>query len=156
MENATVEIEGRVYYRDSVGNLILAEYVKEAAKKISTPESIIPFLGPERIDKQENFVVLTLDGNNQLIKKHVVTRGLANQSQIHPRETFHPAIADFAVSIIIAHNHPSGNLEASESDLAATKRLVDAGKLLGIPVMDHIIVTALGFKSLRSDRPNYF
>lgn len=124
--------------------------------RIRTPKDALPVLGALRASAQENFVVVTLDGNNQVIKVHPVTVGLANQSQIHPRETFHPAIADRAVSILLAHNHPSGNLEPSESDLAATRRLVEVSKTLGIPILDHLIVSDGGFLSLRERYPAYF
>lgn len=124
--------------------------------RIRTPKDALPVLGALRSSSQENFVVVTLDGNNQVIKVHPVTVGLANQSQIHPRETFHPAIADRAVSILLAHNHPSGNLEPSESDLAATRRLVEVSKTLGIPILDHLIVSNGGFLSLRERYPAYF
>lgn len=124
--------------------------------KIQGPRDALPVLGALRSSPQENFVVLTLDGSHQLIKVHQVTVGLANQSQIHPRETFHPAIGDRAVSIMVAHNHPSGNLEPSESDLAATRRLVDASKTLGIPVLDHLIVAESGYVSLRERNPDCF
>lgn len=156
MENKIFEVNGKTYYQDIAGNLILSDYVREAAQKISKPEHILPFLSEERIDKQENFIVFTLDGNYQIIKKHVVTKGLANTSQVHPRETFAPAFEDRAVAIILCHNHPSGNLEASDSDYAATKRLTEVGELMGIPVMDHVIVTALGYTSIRRIRPNLF
>jgi DNA repair protein RadC len=124
--------------------------------KIRRPQDALPVLGHLRTSPQENFVVLTLDGSHQLIKVHPVTVGLANQSQIHPRETFHPAVEDRAVSIMVAHNHPSGNLEPSESDLAATRRLVDASKTLGIPVLDHLIVAESGFVSLKERHPECF
>jgi DNA repair protein RadC len=124
--------------------------------RIRTPKDALPVLGTLRASAQENFVVVTLDGNNQVIKVHAVTVGLANQSQIHPRETFHPAVADRAVSILLAHNHPSGNLEPSESDLAATRRLVEVSKTLGIPILDHLIVSEGGFLSLRERFPAYF
>lgn len=124
--------------------------------RIRTPKDALPMLAFLRASAQENFVVITLDGNNQVIKLHPVTVGLANQSQIHPRETFHPAVADRAVSILIAHNHPSGNLEPSESDLAATRRLVEVSRTLGIPILDHLIVTDAGFLSLRERFPACF
>jgi DNA repair protein RadC len=91
-----------------------------------------------------------------VIKKHVVTVGLVNQSQIHPRETFRSALIDNATSILLAHNHPSGVMEASESDLAATRRLVEASKILGIPVLDHLIVGGAGFLSIRERYTAYF
>lgn len=124
--------------------------------KIRTPKDAMPLLGALRNATQESVVVLTLDGNNQVIKVHPITRGLANQSQIHPRETFHPAIQDRAVSILVAHNHPSGNLEPSESDLIATRRLVEVAKTLGIPLLDHMIVSEGGFLSIRERYPAYF
>lgn len=124
--------------------------------KIRTPKDAMPLLGGLRSAAQESVVVLTLDGNNQVIKVHPITRGLANQSQIHPRETFYPAIQDRAVSILVAHNHPSGNLEPSESDLIATRRLVEVSKTLGIPLLDHMIVSEGGFLSIRERFPAYF
>jgi DNA repair protein RadC len=124
--------------------------------RIRHPKDALPVLGALRSSSQENFVVVTLDGNNQVIKVHPVTVGLANQSQIHPRETFHVAIADRAVSILIAHNHPSGNLEPSESDLAATRRLSEVSRTVGIPILDHLIVCESGVLSLRERFPNCF
>src|SRR5688572_4634913 len=73
-----------------------------------------------------------------VVRSHMVTIGLANQSQVHPRETYKWAVRHNAESIMVAHNHPSGNLESSESDLAATRRLCEAGKLMGIPLLDHL------------------
>ncbi len=124
--------------------------------KIRTPKDALPLLGALRMGLQESVVVLTLDGNNQIIKLHAITLGLANQSQIHPRETFFPAIQDRAVSILVAHNHPSGNLEPSEADLVATRRLVEVSKTMGIPLLDHLIVSENGFLSLRERFPAYF
>lgn len=124
--------------------------------KIRTPKDALPLLGALRTGLQESVVVLTLDGNNQIIKLHAITLGLANQSQIHPRETFFPAIQDRAVSILVAHNHPSGNLEPSEADLVATRRLVEVSKTMGIPLLDHLIVSENGFLSLRERFPGYF
>jgi DNA repair protein RadC len=124
--------------------------------KIRTPKDALPLLSALRTGRQESVVVLTLDGNNQIIKMHSITLGLANQSQIHPRETFFPAIQDRAVSILVAHNHPSGNLEPSEADLVATRRLVEVSKTMGIPLLDHLIVSENGFLSLRERFPAYF
>jgi len=156
MEMTTFEINGKTYFHDSVGNLILEENVRQSSQQIRTPKDIIHFLSAERADKQENVIVFTLDGGNKMINKHNVGKGIANSCTIHPREIFHAAIKDSAVSIMLVHNHPSGNKEASESDLAATKRLVEAGKLLGIPVLDHVIVTPLDFTSIREHYPHYF
>ena len=95
-----------------------------------------------RDKKQEHFVCLTLDGANRLIAKRTITIGTLTASLVHPREVFADAITDRAASIIVAHNHPSGNLTPSAADREVTARLHSAGELLGIDVIDHIIVTA--------------
>lgn len=147
---------GRQYYEDSQGNLILAIYVKESPVKVRGPKDLFPYLTEERTDCQENMIVFTLDGHNQVINKNVISRGIANQCQVHPREVFKPAIADHAVSILICHNHPSGNTEPSEADIVATKRMFEVSQLVGIALLDHIIVTAMDFLSIRELRPGLF
>lgn len=99
--------------------------------------------------KQEYFVVLTLDGANRLIDNTVVFQGTLDQSLIHPREIFAKAIEDRAASIVLAHNHPSGNLEPSPEDELVTEKLVKIGELLGIEVLDHLIVTKQGYRSIQ-------
>ncbi len=123
---------------------------------IRTPQDALPYLTELRQCSQEKVAVLTLDGHHQVLGNHVVTIGLANQSQIHPRETFYPAIRDRAVSIMVAHNHPSGHLSPSEADLAATRRLASASKVLGIPLLDHLIIAETGLLSLREKYPSCF
>ena len=108
---------------------------------IDSPEKAVKLLADIRDKKQEYFVCLTLDSANRLIAKRVVTIGTLTASLVHPREVFADAIADRAASIIVAHNHPSGSLEASQADRDVTGRLAEAGKLLGITLNDHIIVT---------------
>lgn len=102
-------------------------------------------LGSIRDRKQEYFVVLTLDGANRLISNTIVFQGTLNQSLVHPREIFARAIEDRAAKIIVAHNHPSGNLEPSADDIQVTEKLKEAGKLLGIDVLEHLIVSKNGF-----------
>ena len=109
---------------------------------IDTPEKAVAQLADIRDKKQEYFVCLTLDGANRLIAKRVITIGTLTASLVHPREVFADAITDRAASIIVAHNHPSGNLTPSAADREVTARLHSAGELLGIDVIDHIIVTA--------------
>ena len=109
---------------------------------IDTPEKAVAQLGDIRDKKQEHFVCLTLDGANRLIAKRTITIGTLTASLVHPREVFADAITDRAASIIVAHNHPSGNLEPSRADIDITMRLKDAGELLGIDVIDHIIMTS--------------
>lgn len=151
-----VEVSGKFFVKDSAGNLIAEENITAARQKIQTPKEILPFLSNERKESVEQVIVFTLDGNNQMIGKHVITKGLVNQCQIHPREVFRAAILDNAVSIIVVHNHPSGNKEASEADLIATRRLSEAGVTIGIPLLDHVIITALDFTSIRANYPAYF
>lgn len=90
--------------------------------------------------RQETFVVLCLDNKQRLLRKEVVSRGLVNSALVHPREVFAPAIREGAACILVAHNHPSGDPEPSDEDLAVTKRLEEAGRLLGIRLVDHLIV----------------
>lgn len=108
---------------------------------IDSPEKAVAELADIRDKKQEYFVCLTLDGANRLIAKRIITIGTLTSSLVHPREVFAEAIADRAASIIAAHNHPSGSLQASEADHAVTQRLCEVGELLGIKLVDHIIVT---------------
>ena len=115
---------------------------------IDSPEKAVEQLVDIRDKKQEYFVCLTLDGANRLIAKRVITIGTLTASLVHPREVFADAITDRAASIIVAHNHPSGRLEASEADIDVSERLVSAGNLLGINLIDHIIVSKDSFSTI--------
>lgn len=108
---------------------------------IDSPEKAVEQLADIRDKKQEYFVCLTLDGANRLIAKRIISIGTLTSSLVHPREVFAEAITDRAASIIVAHNHPSGSLEASRADTEVTERLLEAGELLGIPLLDHIIIS---------------
>lgn len=152
----TKTIKGQKFIEYPNGVLVPAILVRDQPVKIRTPKDILPFLESEKFALQETVILFTLDGNNQIIKKHIVTIGTANQSQIHPREIFVLAITDRAVTIMLSHNHPSGNLLESEADLVATKRISESGKLLGIPLLDHVIISSNGFKSLRESHHHYF
>lgn len=90
---------------------------------------------------RERFVVFWLSSANKVLGFEVVSEGTLNSSLVHPREVFRGAIVATAAAIIIAHNHPSGNLEPSNEDIAITRQIADAGKIIGIPVHDHIIFT---------------
>ncbi len=114
-----------------------------------SPEDVWRELKDIRENKKEHFVVLFLDARNQEIKREIISIGSLNASLVHPREVFEPAVRHLAAQIILAHNHPSGNTEPSEDDLELTKRLVEAGKILGIEVIDHIIVAKNNFASLK-------
>jgi DNA repair protein RadC len=116
----------------------------------------IPLLVSLKKATQEEFAVITLDGAQQVIHVHFVTKGLVNKTQIHPREVFRPAIQDNAVGILVAHNHPSGALRPSKADLKITKRLYESGRTVGIDLLDHIIVTKTGYLSLLEQYPELF
>ncbi len=132
---AAVEFSRRRFFRDSV--------------VIQKAKDVLPFVSHVAYKKQENFLCISLNGANEIIGNRVVTIGLLNSSQIHPREVFADAISDRAASVILAHNHPSGLLKPSPDDLAVTKQMVEAGKILGISVLDHIIITKKGYLSFK-------
>ena len=115
---------------------------------IDSPEKAVEQLSDIRDKRQEYFVCLTLDGANRLIAKRIITIGTLTASLVHPREVFADAIADRAASIIVAHNHPSGTLTASSADSEVTQRLEEAGVVLGIKLVDHLIISSSGHLSI--------
>jgi DNA repair protein RadC len=114
-----------------------------------TSERVIPYLNFIRHKRQEYFLCLSLDSNHRLIRRRTVTIGLLDVSLVHPREVFAGPLKDRAAAVIIAHNHPSGEVEPSGQDIATTQQLIAAGKLLGIPVYDHVIISAKEHYSFR-------
>lgn len=113
---------------------------RRARTRIQMPEQIEDELRHMGELDKEHYVVLTLDSSGGVIGRHVVSVGIVDAALVHPRETFRVAILDNATKIIVAHNHPSGNAEPSDEDQLITKRLLAAGKILGIPVLDHVVV----------------
>lgn len=109
--------------------------------KINTPDKIAEIFIPLLKDEQkEKFLVVCLNSSNKIIKYEVISVGSLNASIVHPREVFKTAIENSAASILLIHNHPSGNPEPSNEDIAITKKLVDSGTIIGITVVDHIIL----------------
>ena len=100
------------------------------------------------IDFQEHFVVISLSGSHEVIGIHEITKGLLNRTLIHPREAFVPCLLDHAAACILVHNHPGNSLEPSNDDLEVTLRLRKAGDLLGVPILDHLIISRDGYRSL--------
>lgn len=96
---------------------------------------------------QEHFITLSLNGANEVLELRVITVGLVNRTQVHPREVFADVLTDRASAVILAHNHPSGQLKPSPEDIAVTRRLAKAGALLGIQVLDHVIFSVRGYYS---------
>lgn len=120
-----------------------------SAKGLISPQQVYARLTSVRRARQEHFFVLCLDTRGVPIRQQLVTKGILNATFVHPREVFYTAIIYNAASIIVVHNHPSGDSNPSDDDLDVTERLVHAGKLLGIEVHDHIIVAKSGYTSLR-------
>lgn len=116
---------------------------------IFEPKDVWDQLKDIRDNKKEHFVIFFLDSRNQEIKREIISVGSLNANLAHPREVFEPAVRYLAAQVIVAHNHPSGDFEPSEDDLTITKRLVEAGKIMGIEVVDHIIVTGKNFLSFK-------
>src|SRR5207244_1834813 len=123
------------------------------------PATSTPIRGPEDVlaqvrdlprARREHFVVLLLNARHELQCRETVSIGSLNASIVHPREVFLPAILHSAASVVLVHNHPSGDPEPSEEDLSITRRLVQVGDLVGIGVLDHVIVASRGVVSLRS------
>jgi len=119
--------------------------------RVREPEDAIPYFQQIADKRQEYFACLTLNGAGEVIQYRVVTVGLLDSSQVHPREVFADAITDRAAGIIVAHNHPSGKLEPSPEDLRITHQLAEAGRILGIELLDHIIISRGGWVSLRRE-----
>ena len=118
---------------------------------ITTANRVYEYLHEYHHLDREHFITITLDGSSRVIDTHTISIGTLNQSLVHPREVFYPAIKDKSAAIIIAHNHPSGQLFPSRADKQVTTRLKDAGKLIGIDVIDHIILTPDGFYSFQDE-----
>ena len=124
-----------------------ASYGKEKPV-FHSPEDVAAIYVPKLRDlKHEEFWALLLTSANRLIFDAKITSGTLNSSLVHPRECFQDALKQSAASVIFLHNHPSGNVEPSQEDIAITKQLVESGKILGIPVHDHIIVAGESFTS---------
>ena len=121
----------------------------QAGVKISSPEQVAAHYGPRmRTYRQEVFVVLLLDARQRVIGDVEVHRGSLDQSLVHPREVFAPALRESAAAILVLHNHPSGDPTPSEEDREVTRRLVRAGEILGVRVVDHVVIGAGAHRSL--------
>jgi len=145
MKRIQVSFERVVLVKEKVGRY-------ELPRETKSPEDAyraIKAITNAQEEAQEVFGVLIMNTKNKIVAVHEISRGSLNGSLIHPREVFKPAVLHNAAAIICFHNHPSGNPEPSRDDIETTKRLVEAGKLLGIEVFDHIIVGDDGYVSLK-------
>jgi DNA repair protein RadC len=121
---------------------------RPALPRIREPEDVVGLFGSRLRDLTvEEFHLLALDSQSQVMREVLVTRGLLNSSLVHPREVFRPAIAEAAAGIIVVHNHPSGDPTPSAEDRAVTRQLVAAGELLDLPLYDHVIIAGDRFVS---------
>ena len=116
---------------------------------ITSPADVLPEIRFIRDLKKENFVAIFLNARNQVIKTDTISMGSLNASLVHPREVFAPAVGISAASVILAHNHPSGDVTPSKEDISLTKRMVQAGQIMGIEVVDHLIVASDKFLSMK-------
>lgn len=109
--------------------------------KLSSPNDVVNFFSAELNEsKVEKFIAVLLNTKNEIINWDVISIGSLNASIVHPREVFNRAIKRSAASLIVVHNHPSGHIDPSREDINITKRLFEAGQLIGIPLIDHIII----------------
>lgn len=113
--------------------------IKPEGTKIETPADLLPHVRHYADRKQEHFLCASINGANEILNIRVVSIGLIDRTPVHPREVFADALSDRASAIIVAHNHPSGGLEPSASDVEVTRQLKEAGSVIGITLLDHII-----------------
>lgn len=116
--------------------------------RVSKPTDVYQLIRHYGTRSQEYFLCVSLNGANEVVNIEVVTIGLLNSTQVHPREVFCRAIENRAAAVVVAHNHPSGQLQPSREDVLVTKRLRDAGEIIGIRVLDHLIISEVGYYSM--------
>jgi DNA repair protein RadC len=120
-----------------------------AARAIRGPDDVLAQVRDLARARREHFVVLLLNARHELQGRETISIGSLNASIVHPREVFLPAILHSAASVVLVHNHPSGDPEPSEEDLSITRRLVEVGELVGIEVLDHVVIASRGTVSFR-------
>ncbi|MCL4116159.1 UNVERIFIED_CONTAM: hypothetical protein GTU68_049249 [Idotea baltica] len=158
LKHITVAVEKTAYCQImagiELGRRVALEIERSEPKQICSAAEAIAFCRERFMrlaldGRQEEFHIVTLNTKNHVVNTHLITRGTLDASLVHPREVFRPAIRDSASSVILVHNHPSGDPTPSREDHAVTKRLDSAGELLGIEVLDHIIVASTKAISIR-------
>ena len=121
--------------------------IKPEGLKIKFPADVLPLLQHYADRKQEHFLCISINGANEVMNVRVVSIGLVNKSQVHPREVFADVISERASAVIVAHNHPHGELKPSDEDVMVTKKLKEAALTLGLSLLDHIIFNTKGYFS---------
>jgi len=138
-----------------IGRRISTQTPSYKSKELTNPEKVFKFMRSKVKDySKEHFYVIALNSRNWSVSE--ISIGTLDSSLVHPREVFSEAIKSKAASVIFVHNHPSGDPEPSEEDLAITKKLIDSGNVLGIKVIDHIIITRSNFLSVQNQNPDLF
>ncbi|KAB2932750.1 MAG: DNA repair protein RadC [Leptonema illini] len=126
--------------------------IRPGGHRIKTAEDAFHLIKHYADRQQEHFLCISLNGANEVICTRVVSIGLLNRTQVHPREVFSDPLKDRAGAVIIAHNHPSGNVEPGSDDVETTRRLQEAGRLLGIAILDHIVFSLDRYFSFEEHR----
>ncbi len=139
------------YSMEELLQMVQEKALEYSVPKITSASDVYHALAEYSTKMQEHFMMITLDGASRVIEKRVIFVGTLNQSMVHPREIFKPAIEDGCAGVIIAHNHPSGTLEASRADIQITQRLKDVAKLVGIELLDHVIISKNGYYSFSDE-----
>lgn len=134
--------------------LALIREPESKALPVQCPEDVEKFVEPLKFYDSEHFVAFHLNARHEVTGYFIVSKGTVSASLVHPREVFKAAILANSFAILVAHNHPGGSLSPSAEDLETTEQLVKAGRLLGVPVVDHVIVAAGGIHSIRENRPD--
>ena len=126
----------------------LAQAPLVPGERFQSPEQVYAHFGARlRRARQELFYVLLLDSRHRMISEVQVSRGSLNQSLVHPREVFGPALRESAAAILVIHNHPSGDPDPSREDHEVTSRLAQAGEILGVRLLDHVVIGGDGYRS---------
>jgi len=136
--------------------LALIREPETKALPVNCPEDMEKFMEPLKFYPEEHFVSFFLNARNEVTGYSIVSHGTVSASLVHPREVFKAALLSNAYAIIVAHNHPGGSRTPSREDLETTEQLIAAGKLLGVAVVDHVIVTVSGIYSLREHHSHYW
>ena len=139
------------YSMEQLLQMVQEKALEYKVNRITSASDAYHALAEYSCKEQEHFMLITLDGASKIINKRVIFVGTLNQSLVHPREVFRPAILDNSAGIIIAHNHPSGTLEASRADIQITQRLKEVAKLVGIELLDHVIISKNGYYSFSDE-----
>jgi len=150
MRNEPLTLEQAMTYADMMENC--AAYIAVRKPRIKEPLAVYRIMSPLfRYQKQESIYIILLDSKSNIIgAPREITRGLLDSCPTHPREVFIQAIQSSAAAVVIIHNHPSGDPTPSREDIEATRRLIEAGRIIGIPIFDHVII---GNRFDDDDRP---